>query len=129
MQINYGMHHQTLKSVSIKIFRMLTGCLPGDTLFSLGPHADDGSLERWEDPEYSKCYEPIFEGRWEDHEPYDATHRIGADMNLHESIGNCSIFRTFQAFLSLSETEPNKGGMKFAPSVKLVTAYYMLNLS
>ena len=81
---------------------------PGDTLFSLGPHADGGSLERWEDPEYSKCYEPIFEGRWEDHEPYDATHRIGANMNLHESIGNCSIFRTFRAFLSLSETEPIK---------------------
>lgn len=75
---------------------------------------------------YSKCYEPIFQGRWEDYEPYDATHRINADMSLHDSIGNCSIFRTFQAFLSLSETEPNNGGMKFAPSVKLVTAYYML---
>lgn len=99
---------------------------PGETQFSLGAHADGGSLERWEDIEYSKCYEPIFQGSWENYDPYDATHRIGVDMNLHDSIGNCSIFRTFQAFLSLSETEPYKGGMKFAPSVKAVTAYYML---
>lgn len=78
---------------------------PGDTQFSLGAHADGGSLERWEDIEYRKCYDPIFQGRWEDYDPFDATHRIGVDMNLHDSTGTCSIFRTFQAFLSLSETE------------------------
>lgn len=43
----------------------------GDSLFSLGPHADGGSLERWEDPSYRNCYEAIFEGRWEDFDPYD----------------------------------------------------------
>jgi hypothetical protein len=99
---------------------------PGDALFSLGPHADGGSLERWEDSEYSKCYEPIFQGRWEDFDPYDATHRLGVDMSLHDSNGNCSIFRSFQGWLAVSEIAPKEGTILFAPLVKDVTSYYML---
>lgn len=99
---------------------------PGDSLFSLGPHADGGSIERWEDDEYSKCYTPIFEGRWEDFDPYDATHRIEANMDLHNAAGGCSVFRTFQGWLAVSDIAPKEGTILFAPLVKEVTAYYML---
>ena len=98
----------------------------GDALFSLGPHADGGSLERWEDEEYSNCYTPIFEGNWENFDPYDATHRIEAKMDLHESRGTCSMFRTFQGWLAVSDIAPKEGTILFAPLVREVTAYYML---
>lgn len=98
----------------------------GDALFSLGPHADGGSLERWEDEEYSNCYTPIFEGNWEKFDPYDATHRIKANMDLHESRGTCSMFRTFQGWLAVSDIAPKEGTILFAPLVREVTAYYML---
>lgn len=98
----------------------------GDALFSLGPHADGGSLERWEDPEYRECYKPIFEGKWEEYEPYDASHRIGAKQDLHDSRGTCSVFRSFQGWLAVSDIAPKEGTIYFAPLVKEVTAYYML---
>lgn len=99
---------------------------PGDALFSLGPHADGGSLERWEDKEYRSCYAPIFEGNWEEFDPYDATHRIEAQPDLHDSRGTCSIFRSFQGWLAVSDIAPKEGTILFAPLVREVTAYYML---
>jgi len=99
---------------------------PGDSLFSLGPHADGGSLERWEDPSYRNCYEAIFEGRWEDFDPYDATHRLNVDMRLHESNGNCSIFRSFQGWLAVSDIAPKEGTILFTPLGREVISYYML---
>jgi Protein of unknown function (DUF1479) len=39
--------------------------MPGDGKFALGPHTDDGCLERWEDPEYSKVYQRILDGDWD----------------------------------------------------------------
>lgn len=98
----------------------------GDKLFALGAHADGGSLERWEDSEYSKCYGKIFEGKWEEFDAFDATHRGEANPDLHESSGTCSIFRSFQGWLALSEIAPNEGSLLLAPLVREVTAYYML---
>lgn len=98
----------------------------GDDLFSLGPHADGGSLERWEDKEYNECYKCIFEGRWEDYDPYDADHRINAKQDLHDSIGTCSVFRSFQGWLAVSNIAPREGAIQFAPKLKEVTAYYLL---
>ena len=98
----------------------------GDKLFALGAHADGGSLERWEDSEYSRCYRKIFEGKWEKFDAFDATHRGEANPDLHESSGTCSIFRRFQGWLALSEIAPQEGSLLLAPLVKEVTAYYML---
>lgn len=98
----------------------------GDNLFSLGPHADGGSLERWEDKEYGACYSKILSGDWKDYDPYDATHRIEAKQDLHDSSGTCSVFRTFQGWLAVSDIAPKEGTIYFAPAVKEVTAYYML---
>lgn len=99
---------------------------PGDVMFSLGPHADGGSLERWVDKEYSLCYTPIFEGRYEEFDPYDCTHRVNTNMEYYESSGSCNIFRSFQGWLALSEIAPKEGTILFAPLIKIVTAYWML---
>lgn len=99
---------------------------PGDSMFSLGPHADGGSLERWIDKEYSLCYTPIFEGRYEEFDPYDCTHRVNTNMEYYETSGSCSIFRSFQGWLAVSEIAPKEGTILFAPLIKIVTAYWML---
>lgn len=99
---------------------------PGDAMFSLGPHVDGGSLERWEDVAYSSCYKPIFQGKWEDFDPHDATHRINVNMEKYASNGNCNIFRAYQGWLAVSEIAPKEGTILFAPLLKEATAYWMM---
>ncbi|CCH46093.1 hypothetical protein BN7_5681 [Wickerhamomyces ciferrii] len=69
---------------------------PGDDSFTLGPHADGGCIERWEDEEYRKCYEDVFNGDSENYDPYDVTHRTKANMNIYPVANACSVFRSFQ---------------------------------
>ncbi|KAI5816204.1 hypothetical protein BZA77DRAFT_313870 [Pyronema omphalodes] len=99
---------------------------PGDAKFALGPHVDGGSLERWEDPEYRSVYKQIFSGDWEKYDPYDAAHRVTANMDLYEGPGACSMFRMFQGWLSLSSTAPGEGTLRLLPSIRETTAYFLL---
>jgi len=99
---------------------------PGDGKFALGPHTDGGSLERWEDPEYSKVYQKILDGEWEQYNPFDAKHRINAKMDLYSSAGGCSAFRLFQGWLSMSDTGPGEGTLRIFPLLKHATAYLIL---
>jgi Protein of unknown function (DUF1479) len=99
---------------------------PGDAKFALGPHIDGGSLERWEDPEYSKVYRKIFEGQWEEYDAFDAKHRINAKMDLYNGAGACSMFRFFQGWLSMSDTGPKEGTLKLCPMLKHATSYLLL---
>ncbi|KIW27071.1 uncharacterized protein PV07_06849 [Cladophialophora immunda] len=99
---------------------------PGDAKFSLGPHTDGGSLERWEDPEYSRVYQTILNGRWEEYDPFDARHRIEANMDLYNGAGACSMFRLFQGWLSMSSTGPGEGTLKVCPLIRHVTSYLIL---
>ncbi|ETI23404.1 hypothetical protein G647_05206 [Cladophialophora carrionii CBS 160.54] len=99
---------------------------PGDAKFALGCHTDGGSLERWEDPEYSRVYQAILEGRWEEYDPFDARHRIAATMDLYNGAGACSMFRLFQGWLSMSSTGPGEGTLKVCPLVRHATSYLML---
>ena len=99
---------------------------PGDAKFALGPHVDGGSLERWEDPEYSRCYQEILGGRWERYDPFDAKNRINAQMDLYNGAGACSMFRFFQGWLSMSTTSPGEGTLKLCPLLKHATAYLIL---
>lgn len=69
---------------------------PGDKSFNLGPHLDGGSLERWEDPEYRKCYSEILKGEWENHDPFSITHRLKATVDMYHGPGGCSAFRSYQ---------------------------------
>ena len=99
---------------------------PGDAQFALGPHVDGGGIERWEDPEYRLCYKNVFEGRWEENDYFDATHRVRAQMSLYNTIGGCSLFRTWQGWLSLSTVNPGEGGLLVNPLLKFSTSYWLL---
>jgi hypothetical protein len=99
---------------------------PGDAKFALGCHTDGGSLERWEDPEYAQVYRPITQGRWEQYDPFDARHRIAANMDLYNGAGACSMFRFFQGWLSMSSTGPGEGTLKVCPLIRHATAYLIL---
>ncbi|KAI1771081.1 DUF1479-domain-containing protein [Hypoxylon cercidicola] len=101
---------------------------PGDATFALGPHIDGGSVERWELDGYGRggVYNKIFEGSWEEYDPWDASTRVSAVMDNYNGLGACSMFRMFQGWLSMSTTNPFEGTLMVNPAVKLSTAYLLL---
>ncbi|KAF9019190.1 DUF1479-domain-containing protein [Hymenopellis radicata] len=101
---------------------------PGDMQFTLGPHIDGGSLERWEDPTFRSFYGRILEGgsNWRLHDPFDAGKRIGSVQDLYHTPNQCSIFRPFQGWTSISETGPGEGTLRLLPFLKLSSAYILL---
>ncbi|KAE8376030.1 DUF1479-domain-containing protein [Aspergillus bertholletiae] len=99
---------------------------PGDKSFNLGPHLDGGSLERWEDPEYRKCYSQILQGEWEKYDPFTVTHRLKATVDMYHGPGGCSAFRSYQGWLSLSDCSPGAGTLRVMPDLLASTAYTML---
>ncbi|KAJ7210510.1 DUF1479-domain-containing protein [Mycena pura] len=112
----------------ISYFDRLRIRFPGDTKFALGPHVDAGSIERWEDPEYRRCFRKILEGgsAWRQHDPYTATPRVHAKQDLYNAPNQCSIFRPWQGWTALSSTGPGEGTLRVLPMLKLATAYWML---
>jgi hypothetical protein len=101
---------------------------PGDSGFALGPHVDGGSAERWESNGYGlgKVYDKIFEGKWEEFDPWESSGRIKAKSDLYNGAGACSMFRMFQGWLSMSNTGPGEGTLLVNPLFKLATAYTLL---
>ncbi len=59
--------------------------VPGDRSFVLGPHIDGGSVERWEDPGFRACFGAILDGRWREHDPFDAAPRLYACQDLYHA--------------------------------------------
>jgi hypothetical protein len=102
--------------------------MPGDAGFALGPHIDGGSAERWEQNGYGlgKVYDKIFEGKWEEFDPWEASGRVYADSDLYNGAGACSMFRMFQGWLSMSNTGKGEGTLLVNPLFGLATAYYLL---
>ncbi|KAE8451171.1 hypothetical protein EG329_004843 [Mollisiaceae sp. DMI_Dod_QoI] len=102
--------------------------MPGDAGFALGPHIDGGSAERWEPNGYGlgHVYDSVFEGRWQDYDPWDANGRILAKSDLYNGAGACSMFRMFQGWLSMSNTGAGEGTLLVNPLFNLATAYYLL---
>ena len=76
--------------------------LPGDAKFALGPHVDGGSCERWEEAGYGrgKVYDNIWQGRWEDYDPWESSARLPVVSDMYNGVGACSMFRMFQGWLS-----------------------------
>ncbi|KAJ1311612.1 hypothetical protein OPQ81_010088 [Rhizoctonia solani] len=99
---------------------------PGIQYFSLGPHVDGGSIERWEDPGLRKCFQSILRGDWERHDPFDLTHRLEGNSDIYHRPNQCSVFRTWQGWLAMSSTGPGEGTIRFFPDLTLSTAYIML---
>ncbi|KAJ7763592.1 hypothetical protein DFH07DRAFT_738613 [Mycena maculata] len=112
----------------ISYFDRLRIRFPGDAKFTLGPHVDGGSIERWEDPEYRKCFSRILEGgsAWRQHDPYDASPRVDASQDLYNAPNQCSIFRPWQGWTSMSSTGPGEGTLRVLPMLSLATAYWVL---
>ncbi|KAK9390235.1 hypothetical protein V1515DRAFT_612757 [Lipomyces mesembrius] len=101
--------------------------LPGDSQFTLGPHIDGGSIERWEDPEYAKVYHQIMKGDgWESYDAFDYAHRVDAVTDMYGAGGACSMLRMFQGWLAMSNTAPGEGTLRMYPLLKQATAYTIL---
>ncbi|OWZ64013.1 hypothetical protein AYX15_04112 [Cryptococcus neoformans] len=99
---------------------------PGDAQFALGPHADGGSIERWEDEMYRKVYQKCLEGRWEEYDAWTIGERAFANQNMYDGPGACGVFRAFQGWTSMSDTGPNEGTLRVYPLIKELTAYTMM---
>lgn len=101
---------------------------PGDAGFALGPHVDGGSVERWEENGYGKghVYDAIFEGQWENFDPWELSTRLDAASNLYDGAGACTMFRMYQGWLSMSHTAPKEGALLVNPLLALSTAYILL---
>ncbi|KAI5917853.1 DUF1479-domain-containing protein [Camillea tinctor] len=101
---------------------------PADKALGVGPHVDGGSVERWEPDGYGRggAYARVFEGRWEEYEPWDAGPRLAATADLYNGAGSCSVFRMFQGWLALSRITPGSGSLLACPMLQLTTAYLLL---
>ncbi|QRV89101.1 hypothetical protein RhiJN_17119 [Ceratobasidium sp. AG-Ba] len=100
--------------------------LPGDAKFALGPHIDGGSLERWEDSEFRKCYREILAGNWRKFDPFKIGPRLKANSDLYHGASQCSVFRAFQGWVALSETGPNEGTLRTYPLLRESVAYVIM---
>jgi len=96
---------------------------PGDTTLGLSPHMDSGSYERWLDPAYQRIYGPVFEGNWQDYDPWKATFRT--QTREYSSPAVCSMFRTFQGWTCLTTQGPDDGTLSLIPSAMGI-AYFLL---
>ena len=101
---------------------------PGDKQFALGPHADGGSVERWEEEGYGlgQIYNPVFRGELGSYDPWESSGRLRVCMDRYKGPSACSVFRMFQGWLSMSETGPGEGTLLVNPLFDRATAYYLL---
>ncbi|KAF9478840.1 DUF1479-domain-containing protein [Pholiota conissans] len=90
------------------------------------PHIDGGTIERWEDPYFRRCFEDMFTGNWRKHDPFELEGRLDARSSLYGRPGQSSIFRSFQGWLAMSETAPTQGTLRVFPDVLLSNAYIIL---
>lgn len=67
---------------------------PGDAQFALGPHADGGSIERWEDETYRKVYQRCLEGEWEKYDAWTIGERALAKQSMYDGPGAASVLFT-----------------------------------
>ncbi|NKB50882.1 MAG: DUF1479 family protein [Rhizobiaceae bacterium] len=96
---------------------------PGDTTLGLSPHMDSGSYERWLDPAYQRIYGSIFEGDWQNYDPWKATFRT--QTREYSSPAVCSMFRTFQGWTCLTTQGPDDGTLSLIPISRGI-AYFLL---
>ncbi|KAL2271065.1 hypothetical protein VTJ83DRAFT_436 [Remersonia thermophila] len=91
-------------------------------------HVDGGSVERWEPDGYGRAgtYKKIWQGRWEEYDPWESSTRLGVTSDLYHKASACSIFRMFQGWLALQPIPPGPGSVKVCPLPRHATAYFLL---
>lgn len=131
----------------ISYFDRLRIRTPGDRSFTLGPHIDGGSVERWEDTAFRRVWTKILcsgQNSWETFDPFDATWRVNARQDLYNTPyvlssfrqgeirdlfkcrNQCTILRCWQGWTSMSSTGINEGTLRVLPMLSLATAYIIL---
>jgi hypothetical protein len=68
----------------------------------------------------------VVTGNWENFDSFNATYRATATMEMYSITEGCSVFRSWQGWLSLGDTGPTEGTLKVCPFLKEATAYWML---
>lgn len=89
---------------------------------------DGGSVERWERDGYGvgATYQKIWDGHWEEYNPWDSSNRLKVASNLYNSAAACSMFRMFNGWLCLNRRPPGEGPLRICPMLHLSTAYILL---
>jgi hypothetical protein len=104
---------------------------PG-TGFSLHPHTDGGSIERFQDPHYQRVYGSFWNGQWEHYDPWALSdERALANVSMYQPEvpnGYCTVFRAFQGWMAASSIKagPDTGTLKVLPLLRESTAHIML---
>lgn len=96
---------------------------PGTTSSGLDGHTDQGSVERWLTPTYQQVFDSIFHGDFESYDPWDAAYRTEVDE--YPSNTRCSVFRTFQGWLAMSEMKHDQGVLWTVP-IPTAMAYMLI---
>ncbi|KAJ4271552.1 hypothetical protein NW762_000256 [Fusarium torreyae] len=101
---------------------------PEDETCSLSTYLDGGSVERWEPDGYGSAatYQPIWDGQWEDWDPWESSTRLKVTSDLYNGDGSCSMFRMFQGWVALSDVPFGQGTLLLCPMIRLTTAYLLL---
>ncbi|KAJ3730940.1 hypothetical protein DFJ43DRAFT_1189621 [Lentinula guzmanii] len=81
---------------------------------------------QWDDSAFRTCFDDILSGQWRKHDPYALSGRLNARSSLYRRPNQATVFRTFQGWLAMSETEPHQGTLKVFPDVVLSNAYIIL---
>lgn len=71
-------------------------------------------------------YDKIWQGNWEEYDPWESSCRLPASIDLYGGVGACSSFRMFQGWLSMSETGPFEGTLLVNPLLGRATSYFLL---
>lgn len=71
-------------------------------------------------------YAAIWRGDWENFNPWDAAARLDVESSLFDGIGQCSMFRMAQGWLSMSEVHAGEGHLLVNPMLKETMAYILL---
>jgi len=74
-------------STPVSYFDCLRIRTPGDASFTIGPHIDGGSAERWEDPAFRIVFRRILEGGagWKSYDPFDVSWCMNAKQDLYNA--------------------------------------------
>lgn len=96
---------------------------PGADSAGLGAHLDPGTLDLWMTEEYQRHFAPLFDGRPEEYDPWDAAHRTSGPQYPGSTM--CSAFRTFQGWTALSDMKNDQGVLQSVP-IPEAMAYLML---
>ena len=97
---------------------------PLDQTLGLVAHVDSSSLESWFDlSSLESSYHSVLSGELQQFDPFSSSGRVYT--NKKPQADACSMFRTFQGWLALSEQGKSSGTLQLIPSVHC-TAWLLL---